>query len=130
MLSLKFLLNVFCSLHFGHGRQIQPGQKVHASVAFSGGSYIPKAVFPKGSHSPRWEDLIKSGNPEATDRLELSDTSRWRDWLEVDIFDVSAASTVIDNLEKSSIPPLISVYHLTMLTRFGELDILLDTEGY
>ena len=117
-------------MHLGRGRQIQPGQKVHASVAFSRDKYIPKAVFPKGSYSPRWEDLINPDNLESTDPLELSKTPRWRDWLETDMFDVSAASTVVDNLEKSSIPPLISVYHLTILTRFGKLDILLDSEGY
>lgn len=110
-----------CSPHLGRGRQIQPGQKVHASVAFSRGKYTPKAVFPKGSHSPGWKDLIKSDSPEVTDRFELSDTSGWTEWLEMDIFDESAASTVVENLEKPSIPTLMSVYRLTMLTRSGEL---------
>ena len=120
----NFSLKIFfCRLHLGKGRRIQPGQKVHASVAFSRGKYTPKAVFPKGSHSPRWEDLIKSDSPEVTERLEMNDTSGWTDWLEMDIFDESAASTVVDNLERSSIPALMSVYRLTMLTRSGESNI-------
>ena len=48
----------------------------------------------------------------------------------MDIFDESAASTVVDNLEKPSIPPLMSVYRLTILTRSGELDIFLHPKGY
>ena len=114
------LLNICCSLHLGKGRQIQPGQKVHASVAFSK-KYIPKAVFPKELDSPKWDDLIRSDN--VTERVELNDTSGWMGWLEMDIFDESAASTVVVNLEKSSIPPLMSIYRLTMLTRSGEFDI-------
>ena len=107
-------------MHLGKGRQIQPGQKVHASVAFSK-KYTPKAVFPKGFDSPKWDDLIRSDN--VTERVELNDTSGWMGWLEMDIFDESAASTVVVNLEKSWIPPLISIYRLTMLTRSGELDV-------
>ena len=121
------LLNICCSLHLGKGRQIQPGQKVHASVSFSK-KYTPKAVFPKGLDSPKWDDLIRSDN--VTERVELDDTSSWMGWLELDIFDESVASTVVVNLEKSSIPPLMSIYRLTMLTRSGELDVFLVLEGY
>ena len=94
---------------------------MHASVAFSK-KYTPKAVFPKGLDSPKWDDLIRSDN--VTERVELNDTSGWMDWLEMDIFDESAASTVVNNLEKYFIiPPLMSIYRLTMLTRSGELDV-------
>lgn len=66
-----------------------------------------------------------------TDRLELNDTSSWMDWLEMDIFDETAASTVVVNLEKPSIPPLMSVYRLTMLTRSGEFHFcFLDSAGF
>ena len=48
----------------------------------------------------------------------------------MDMFNVSAASIMVDNLEKSSIPPLISVYHLMILTQFHKLDILFNFKGH
>ena len=100
---------------------------MHASVAFSK-KYTPKAVFPKGLDSPKWDDLIKSDN--VTERVNLNDAPGWMGWLEMDIFDESTADAVVVNLEKSSIPPLMSIYRLTMLTRSGELDVFLVLEGY
>ena len=124
--SWESLLNIWCSFHLGKGRPIKPGQKVHTSVAFSKKynpkkKYTPKAVFPEGPDSPKWDHLIRSDS--VTEHVMLNYTSSWMGWLELDIFDVSVASTVVDNLEKSWIPPLISIYRLTMLTRSGELDI-------
>ena len=92
---------------------------MHVSVASS--KNTPKAVFPKELDSPKWGDLIRSDN--VTERVDLNDTPGWMDWLEMDIFDESAASTVVDNLEKPFIPPLMSIYRLTMLTRSGELNV-------
>ncbi|KAF8575301.1 hypothetical protein K439DRAFT_1623713 [Ramaria rubella] len=48
--------------HRGKGRQIQSGQKVHASVAFSPSEYRPKAALPPDDYPPKWEELIKGRN--------------------------------------------------------------------
>ena len=63
---------------------------------------------------------MKSDNLEVTEGPESNGTSSW---LEMDDFNESDARAVIDNLENSSVQPLISVYRLKMLAWSGELDI-------
>jgi hypothetical protein len=102
------------SLHRGKGRKIQPGQKIHASVAFSPSKYRPKAVLPKDGSPSNWEGLIQLNG----DR-QFNYPEEWEGWLEMDIFDPTTAQTVINNLEISSVDLLTSVHRLTVMTRSG-----------
>lgn len=101
----------------GKGRRIQPGQKIHASVAFSNDKYFPKAVLPKHVGPKNgWNSLMDA---RTDDNEKFTCPDEWKPWLDMDMFDASAAGTVVENLENSSIHPMLSVYRLTMLTRSG-----------
>jgi hypothetical protein len=103
------------SLHRGKGRKIKPGQKIHASVAFSPSEYRPKAVLPKDGPPSNWESLITLNGD-----TQFNYPKDWEPWLEMDIFDLTTAQTVIDNLESSSSVPLrTSVHRLTVMTQSG-----------
>lgn len=104
-------------MHLGKGRQIQPGQKIHPSVAFSPSTYIPRAILPRDERTRRpWQDLIKF-----QDHTEFVCPEGWEALLEEDIFklDLPSANSVIDGLENSSMPPLISINRLTVMTQSG-----------
>ena len=102
------------SLHRGKGRKIQPGQKIHASVAFSPSEYRPKAVLPKRESPPSWKGLIQLNGD-----TQFKYPKDWEVWLDMDIFDPTAAQTVISNLESETVNILTSVHRLTVMTQSG-----------
>ena len=105
------------SLHRGHGRKIQPGQKIHASVAFCEESYKPKARFSdKFKGKVVWRNLVGQGN-----KSDLKWTRGWEDRLEMDIFDASAAETTIQRLG-DALDPTVWVHRLTIMTWSGKID--------
>ncbi|OBZ68812.1 hypothetical protein A0H81_10990 [Grifola frondosa] len=79
--------------HCGNGRTILPGQTIHASVAFCPRGYLPKAQLPSNTKND-WKDLIGKGK-----KYDMDWIVRWRGLLELDIFDATAASTLVSNLQ-------------------------------
>ncbi|KAJ7484542.1 hypothetical protein FB451DRAFT_1232827 [Mycena latifolia] len=75
--------------HLSKGRVIKPGQKIHASVAFIK-NYKPKAILP--SKTTGWKDILEKGS-----RLEHSWTTKLRDILEMDLFDLSNIKALIED---------------------------------
>lgn len=109
---MRFTLHV--SWHRGKSRQIQPGQKIHASVAFSPQDYHPKAVFPPEERSKKiWGDLIKLKGKTT----EFVYPEEWKDCLEMDMFDLNTANAVVNELEKQSVDPLAWVHRLKVMTK-------------
>ncbi len=76
--------------HKGKGRLIMPGQRVHASVCFIEGDYVPKARFHPDFGGAEWKKIIGVGKldnvawAEGIERL-----------LEMDLFDISGIPQVI-----------------------------------
>ncbi|KAF7985989.1 hypothetical protein HWV62_41300 [Athelia sp. TMB] len=111
--------------HRGRGRIIQPGQKVHISVAFARKDYQPKAKYPKGQKSPseaksqaaeKWKSLLQSQTViKTTGETEYRCPEEWKEELEMDMFDVSVASTAIDNLLTAEVDAT-AVHRLSVLT--------------
>lgn len=67
---------------------------IHASVAFKSKSYLPKAVFLDNMTAPRyWDDVVGQGVSGG-----FRKASRWMDILELDLFDISATSDLIERL--------------------------------
>ena len=106
-----YLCNTF-SLHKGRGRKIKSGQKVHSSVAFCDENYHPRAILPgrrclyelvgKGSRSNR--EWVKG----------------WEDLIEMDIFDLSLMSNVIEMLKYGTGgASSMGAYRLTAMTSTG-----------
>ena len=89
---------------------MQPGQMVHASVAFCK-KYRPKALLPSNTELRNWDGLVDSGNKFATNW-----TQGWEDLLEMDIFDASTADMVIQRIQDSSANPIVWVHRLTVMT--------------
>jgi hypothetical protein len=81
------------SLHFGEGRVVYPGQKIHASVAFCKPTYRPKARIPDHPSLKDWGDLVHAGG-----RGRVDWATRMQDVLEMDIFDHEAAINVVNKL--------------------------------
>lgn len=98
-------------LHRGRGRKIKPGQTIHASVAFSPDRYVPKAHLPPSDKPKSWRDLIKSRGKD-----EFVCPEGWEGLLEMDIFDVSTANAIIENLTNRDVDASLSVHRLTVLT--------------
>jgi len=78
-------------LHRGQGRKIQPGQKVHASVAYCDSSYNPKASLPAVENSSRtWKDLVGKAVKEEGSGwiggIDLQWMMGWEDLVEIDMF--------------------------------------------
>lgn len=101
-------------MHRGRGRKIQPGQKVHASVAFCDKKYCPKASLPIDKKQRQWKDLVHSGT-----KFGIEWTRGWEDLLEMDIFDASTAGTVIQQIE-DAVNPIVWVHRLTAMTWSGK----------
>jgi hypothetical protein len=101
------------SLHRGRGRKIQPGQRVHASVAFCKKSYNPKARF-SDKQKNNFSRLVGRG-----DKSDLKWTYGWEDRLEMDIFDASTAETTIQRLGETQ-DPTVWVHRLTVMTWSGK----------
>lgn len=81
--------------HYGAGRVIYPGQKIHASVAFrKGEGYSPIADFWHGTEPmPFWHDILGTGPSGKFRRI-----SAWRDHLEMDLFDLTNLPDVLARL--------------------------------
>ena len=116
VLKLTFEINIyFCqtvSFHRGRGQKIKPGQKVHSSVAFCDESYHPRAILPD---ERCLYDLVRKGS-----RSNREWAKGWENLIEMDIFDLSLMSNVIETL-KSGTGGGISmwVYRLTAMTSTG-----------
>ena len=106
--------------HKGRGRKIKSGQKVHSSVAFCDESYHPRAILPeqrclgelvgKGLRSNR--ELVKG----------------WEDLIEMDIFDLSLMSNVIETLKSGTGgQSRMWVYRLTAMMSTGGCFLLLES---
>ncbi|KAF8873815.1 hypothetical protein BD779DRAFT_1451418 [Infundibulicybe gibba] len=83
--------------HLADPRIIKPGQKIHASVAFVGSGYHPKAKFSKEAPKNQWNHIVGKGNkwnPEWAHGLG--------DLLELDLFDHSDIPNIMGNLSRES----------------------------
>ncbi|KIM36837.1 hypothetical protein M413DRAFT_285325 [Hebeloma cylindrosporum] len=96
--------------HKGRGRKIKPGQKVHSSVAFCNESYQPRAILPARR---RLSELVGKGSRSNREWVE-----GWEDLLEMDIFDLSLMSNVIETLKSGTAggESPMWVYRLTAMT--------------
>ena len=83
--------------HLGKGRKVQPGQKVHVSVAFCDKTYLPKAILPDGVN---WAKLVGLGGQENLDYLPWQ--IKFEPLFELDIFDDRDAEHVIKIIENAS----------------------------
>ena len=108
----SYVTHFFHSPHLGQGRNIQPGQTVHASVAFCK-EYFPKALLPRNSDSLMdWKSLVGSGT-----RYDVAWTKGRQHLLEMDIFDLSMAELVVNEIEVTINPdPVMWVHRLTVMT--------------
>ena len=82
--------------HLSHGRVIQPGQKIHASVCFIGGGYTPKARFSEdvaGGEDIDWTKLtgIAIGKKDGLDWARPI-----KNILEMDLFDLLNVKVIVD----------------------------------
>ncbi|KAF7974640.1 hypothetical protein HWV62_11636, partial [Athelia sp. TMB] len=76
----------------GRGRMMYPGQKIHASVAYGPAGYTPRAVFiPDQQWPEKWEQLVGQGKSGA-----LGSVASWRGCLDMDVFDINAAPTLVE----------------------------------
>ena len=98
------------SFHKGRGRKIKSGQKVHSSVAFCNESYHPRAILPEKC----LYELIGKGSRSNTEWVK-----GWEDLIEMDIFDLSLMSNVIETLKSGTEGSSIWVHRLTAMTSTG-----------
>ena len=82
--------------HLAGGRVVQPGQRIHASVAFASESYYPKAQFSKGMADIKWSDIVGKG-----DITDSGWISKFEHLLELDLFDLSATKDIIKKLHEN-----------------------------
>jgi len=84
--------------HLAGVREIKPGQKVHASVAFIHCNYKPKATLLKSETEIEWEHILSRGEKDNVD---------WADGLqhllEMDLFDYSSGAAITVELAKNDI---------------------------
>jgi hypothetical protein len=76
------------------GRVIKPGQKIHASVPFIEKNYKPKANFADGMTRKTWDDILRKGKQD-----EISWAKEIEEILEMDLFDHSNVTTILNELE-------------------------------
>ncbi|TDL30078.1 hypothetical protein BD410DRAFT_850420 [Rickenella mellea] len=82
-------------LHKGHGRKIQRGQKIHASVALCPKDYEPKAKLAFDDKF-KWSKIVGRGSI-----TDIKWTIDLKDYLELDIFDYSMAKDITGRLIRS-----------------------------
>jgi hypothetical protein len=100
------------SSHQGQGREIKSGQKVHSSVAFCNESYHPRAIL---SEQRCLDELVGKGS-----RSNREWVKGWEDLIEMDIFDLSLLSNVIEMLKSGKGGEnSMWVYRLTAMTSTG-----------
>jgi hypothetical protein len=112
-------LGITVSYHQGQGREIKSGQKVHSSVAFCDESYHPRAIL---SEQRCLDELVGRGS-----RSNREWVKGWEDLIEMDIFDLSLMSNVIETLKfgkggESS----MWAYRLTAMTSTGGRFFMLE----
>ena len=107
-----YLCNIL-SFHKGRGRKIKSGQKVHSSVAFCDERYHPKADLPQQRCLC---ELVGKGS------LSNSEWVRgWEGLIEMDIFDLSLLSNVIETLKSGTGgESSMWAYRLTVMTSTGK----------
>jgi hypothetical protein len=99
----------------GQGRVIQPGQLIHASVAFKRGDrYTPKAEFPAGMKGKSWEAIIGQGHKD-----DIGWADDLKDFLEMDLFDHSQAQSLIDDLSQGKGNASDSLKRLSHFALYG-----------
>ncbi|KAF8870032.1 hypothetical protein BD779DRAFT_623270 [Infundibulicybe gibba] len=91
-LSYKDLDSTHRQFHLASPRIIKPGQKIHASVAFAGTKYRPKAKFQKVG-SENWDNILGRGGVGS-----LEWAHALGDLLELDLFDHSDIPTIMSDL--------------------------------
>jgi hypothetical protein len=107
------------SLHRGRRRKIKPGQKVHSSVAFCDESYHPSAILPDEGCL---YDLV--GKRSRSNREWMKG---WEYLIEMDIFDLSLMSNVIETLKSGTGGGCsMWVYRLTAMTSTSGLFFMLE----
>lgn len=100
-MTFNFLLMVHRGWHRSAGRIIKPGQRVHASLCFIQGSYIPNAKFHPdiACTGIKWEDIVGVG---------MLDNMKWvkgiEHILEMDLFDISGVPDMIQRYMDESDP--------------------------
>ena len=125
--SVKILISYPCSPHHARGRKIQPGQKLHISVAFCDEKYRPKATLPdEGTND--WAELVGLGNRK-THQYHL-----WRikdePLFELDIFDSNHAEDVIKVIE-NELDNTGGLHHLTIMVNSSyEVDPFMSSSIY
>lgn len=105
----RLLTDSAYSWHRAAGRQIQPGQKIHASVIFLSDSYKPQAVLPLRD----WKDLIPSSNKASWS----CPFEGWSSWVESDLYDISRA--IIKGFESLPEDASLVSRQLKQLIAFG-----------
>ena len=118
VLKLTLEMNIYLwqtvSFHKGRGRKIKPGQKVHSSVAFCDESYQPRAVLPDEGCL---YELVGKGSRSNREWMK-----GWEYLIELDIFDLSLMSNVIETLKSGTGGEnSMWVYRLTAMTSTGGL---------
>ena len=118
ILKLTLEMNIYLwqtvSFHKGRGRKIKPGQKVHSSVAFCDESYQPRAVLPDEGCL---YELVGKGSRSNREWMK-----GWEYLIELDIFDLSLMSNVIETLKSGTGGEnSMWVYRLTAMTSTGGL---------
>jgi hypothetical protein len=88
---------------------------LHASLAFCEKTYRPKAKFSNSNNDEKlWKDLVGSG-----DMNGMGWTQGLEALLEMDIFDISTAANVIQEIE--TLPdPTMAVHRLTVMSWSSE----------
>lgn len=84
-----FYLCDVVSFHKGRGRKVQPGQRLHSSIAFCEKDYYPKAIL-KDKYLFK---LLGTGSRSNRDWAR-----DWKGLLEMDIFDLSLMKRAIEEL--------------------------------
>ena len=111
-LEIIFYICNIASPHKGRGRKIKPGQKVHSSIAFCKGSYQPKAILPQ---ERRLSELVGKGKLSHREWVK-----GWEDLIEMDIFDLSLMSNIIEMLKSGTgDDSRIWAYRLKVMTSTG-----------
>ena len=109
---MMFYLSKIVSFHKGQGRKIKPGQKVHSSVAFCDERYHPSAILPDQGCL---YELVGKGSRSNTEWVK-----GWEDLIEMDIFDLSLMSDVVEKLKSGTKGgSSMWVYRLTAMTSTG-----------
>ncbi|KAF8517062.1 hypothetical protein BU17DRAFT_67176 [Hysterangium stoloniferum] len=90
--------------HRGRGRKIQPGQKVHVSLAYCVRPYLPKALLPVGKGTLSAFVRPYKPEPEPEPEYYLPGLYQDNDLFELDIFDADATEHIMKMIESAADP--------------------------